>query len=109
VFATQAGVALVVSAFARRRGLAAVFYIAFTIISNLIVTPLADSVSRWFAVLDLQAHTVVLIGKIFNDPEIGEGTGLVEQGISPWVSLLAVVVIAAAAAGLLYRRYQRLM
>jgi len=109
VFATQAGVAFMISAFARRRGAAAGIYIAFSIISSGVAFGLAEAVNRWFAVIDLQAHAVVLLGEIFNDAEIGEGTALVENGISSWVSLLAVAAIGAAAAGLLYRRYRRLM
>ena len=109
VFATQAGIAFIISAFARRRGLAAGIYIGFTIISAGVAVALAENVNRWFAVINLQAHAIVLIGKIFNEPEISQDTALVEQHISPWVSLLVVIAIAAAAAGLLYRRYRRLM
>jgi ABC-2 type transport system permease protein len=109
VFATQAGIAFIISAFARRRGVAAGIYIGFTIISSGVAFGLAETVNRWFALIDLQAHAVVLIGKIFGDPSIGEGTALVENGISPWMSLIAVLAIATLAAGLLYRRYRRLM
>jgi len=109
VFATQAGIAFIISAFARRRGLAAGIYIGFTIISAGVAVALAENVNRWFAVINLQAHAIVLIGKIFNEPEISQDTALVEQHISPWVSLLVVIAIATAAAGLLYRRYRRLM
>ena len=98
-----------ISAFARRRGAAAGIYIGFTIISAAVAFGLAESVNRWFAILDLQAHAIVLISEIFSDPEFSEGTALVENNISAWVSLIAVVVIAGAAAGLLYRRYRRIM
>ncbi|MDH3607096.1 MAG: hypothetical protein OER12_08870 [Acidimicrobiia bacterium] len=109
VFATQAGIAFIISAFARRRGAAAGIYIGFTIISGGVAFGLAESVNRWFSVLDLQGHAIVLIGKIFSDREFSEGTALVENNISPWVSLIAVVAIAAVAGTLLYRRYRRIM
>jgi len=109
VFATQAGVAFIISAFARRRGAAAGIYVGFTLISGGVAFALAENVSRWFALLDLQAHAIILIGEIFSDPDISEGTALVDNNISPWVSLFAVTAIAALAAVLLYRRYRRLM
>ena len=109
VFATQAGIAFIISAFARRRGLAAGFYIGFTVISGGIAFALAENVHRWFAIIDLHAHAIVLIGKIFSESDISADTALVENNISPWISLVAVIAIGAAAAGLLYRRYRRLM
>ncbi len=109
VFATQAGIAFIISAFARRRGIAAGIYIAFTIISGGVAFGLAEAVNRWFAIIDLQAHAIILIGEIFSDSDLSEGTALVENNISPWVSLIAVVVIAVVSGGLLYRRYRRLM
>ncbi|MBT8166340.1 MAG: hypothetical protein HKO63_01650 [Acidimicrobiia bacterium] len=109
VFATQAGVAFIISAYARRRGIAAGIYIGFTIISGGVAFGLAETVNRWFAIIDLQAHASVLIAEIFGQENIAEGTALTEQGISPWVSMIAVVAIAAAASVLLYRRYRKLM
>ena len=90
VFATQAGIAFIISAFARRRGVAAGVYIGFTIISGGVAFGLAETVNRWFAVIDLQAHAIVLIGKIFGERNFEEGTALAENNISPWVSLVAV-------------------
>jgi ABC-2 type transport system permease protein len=109
VFATQAGVALIISAFARRRGIAAGIYIGFAIISSGVAFGLAEAVNRWFAVIDLQAHAIALIGEIFNERELIEGTVLAEHNISDWVSLGVVLAIATLAAGLLYRRYRRIM
>ncbi len=109
VFSTQAGIAFIISAFARRRGVAAGIYIGFTIISSGVALGLAENVNRWFAVIDLQAHAIVLIGKIFGERNFEEGTALADHNISPWVSLIVVVAIAAAAGGLLYRRYRKLM
>ena len=109
VFATQAGIAFMISAFARRRGAAAGIYIAFALISSGVAFGLAEAVSRWFAVIDLQAHAVLLIGEIFGDSNFAEGTVLVENDISPWISLMMVVGIAAVATGLLWRRYRRIM
>lgn len=109
VFATQAGVAFIISAFARRRGVAAGVYIGFAIISGGVAFALSESVNRWFAVIDLQAHAIVLIGKIFSESDFAEGTALDDNNISAWVSLLVVTAIAAVAAGLLYRRYRRLV
>lgn len=109
VFATQAGVAFMISTFAKRRGAAAGIYIAFAIISAGVAFGLAENVNRWFAVIDLQAHAIVLIAEIFNDPDFTGGNVLTENNISPWVSLLAVIAIATLAAGLLYRRYRRIM
>ncbi len=109
VFATQAGVAFMISAFSRRRGAAAGIYIGFTIISAIVAAVLAETVNRWFALLDLQGHAQILIGEIFSDPEVGEGSTLVENNIPPGVSLIAVAAIAGLAAGLLYRRYRRIM
>lgn len=109
MFSTQAGVAFIISTFVRRRGAAAGIYIGFTVISAIVAAGLAENVNRWFAIVDLQAHATIFIAEIFNDPEISEGSALVENNISPWVSLVAVVVIAGLATGLLYRRYRRIM
>lgn len=109
VFATQAGVAFIISAYARRRGVAAGVYIAFSIISGGVAFGLSEAVNRWFAVIYLQAHAVVLIGEIFNEPGFRDDTSMGQADLSPWVSLVAVVTIAVLAAGLLYRRYRKLM
>ena len=109
VFATQAGIAFIISAYARRRGVAAGIYIGFTIISGGVAFGLAETVNRWFAVIDLQGHAIVLIGKIFGERDLAADTALAENNISAWVSLIAVIAIAAAAGGLLYRRYRKLM
>ena len=109
VFATQAGIAFMISAFARRRGAAAGIYIAFALISSGVAFGLAEAVNRWFAVIDLQAHAVALIGEIFGEADFAEGTVLVENDISPWVSLFVVLGIAGLAAALLWRRYRRIM
>jgi len=109
LFGTQAGIAFMISTFARRRGAAAGIYIGFSIMSAVVATGLAETVNRWFAVLDLQAHAIVLIGKIFGDPEFTGGNTLTDNGISPWISLIAVLAIAGLAGALLYRRYRRIM
>lgn len=109
VFATQAGVAFMISTFARRRGAAAGIYIAFAIISSGVAFGLAEAVNRWFSVIDLQAHAVVLIGEIFGDSNLAEGTVLEQNNIAPSISLFVVIGIAILAAGLLYRRYRRIM
>lgn len=51
----------------------------------------------------------MLIGKIFGDPEFTGGNTLTDNGISPWISLIAVLAIAGLAGALLYRRYRRIM
>lgn len=109
VFSTQASVAFVISTFARRRGAAAGIYIGFTIISAIVAVALAETVNRWFAIVDLQAHAQIFISEIFNEREIAEGSALFENDISPWVSLVAVIGLAVAAGALLYRRYRRIM
>ena len=109
VFATQAGIAFMISTFARRRGAAAGIYIAFAIISSGVAFGLAEAVNRWFAVIDLQAHAITLISEIFSGSGFDEGTVLSENNISPWVSVFVVLGIALLAGGLLYRRYRRIM
>lgn len=109
VFASQAGIAFIVSAFARRRGVAAGVYIAFTIISAGVAFGLAEAVNRWFALLDLQGSAIQLVSIVFDDRELRADTALTENGITAWASLAVVVGIATVAAALLYRRYRKLM
>lgn len=109
VFASQAGIAFIISAYARRRGVAAGVYIAFTIISGGVAFGMAEAVNRWFALLDLQGSAILLVSRIFDDPALVEDTALAENDITAWASLAVVVGIAVVAGVLLYRRYRRLM
>jgi ABC-2 type transport system permease protein len=109
VFATQAGVAFIISAMARKKGVATGIYIAWFLIAGGVAFGLAEAVNRWFALIDLQGSAIVLVSRIFDDPSIAADTTLGENGISAWASLVVVIAIAAFAGGLMYRRYRKLM
>jgi ABC-2 type transport system permease protein len=109
VFATQAGVAFIISAMARKKGVATGIYIAWFLIAGGVAFGLAEAVNRWFALIDLQGSAIMLVSRIFDDPSIAADTTLGENGISAWASLMVVIAIAAFASGLMYRRYRKLM
>ena len=109
VFATQTSVALIISAFVRKVGFAAGIYIALSLITFPIAEALANASSRWFAILSLQDHAILLVSRIFDESEIAADGPLAMNGISPWVSLLVIAVLAVAAGAFLIRRYRKLM
>ena len=109
IFATQAGVAFIISGYAAKKGIATGIFIAWFLISGGVAFGLAEAVSKWFALLDLQASAIVLVSRIFDDPEIGRDTVLGEHHISAWASLGVVIAIAVVAALLIHRRYRKLM
>lgn len=109
VFATQTSVALMISAFVKKVGLAAGIYIALSLILFRIASALADASSRWFAILSLQDHAILLVSRIFDEPEIAADRALATNDIGPWVSLVVIIVMAIAAGTLMLRRYRKLM
>ena len=109
IFATQASVALIISAFVKKVGFAAGIYIALSLITFPIAEALADASSRWFALLSLQDHAILLVSRIFDDPEIAAEGPLALNHISPWASVLFIAALAVAAGSFLVRRYQKLM
>lgn len=109
VFATQAGVAFIIAAMARKKGVATGIYLAWFLIAGGVAFGLAEAVSRWFALIDLQGSAILLVSRIFDDPSIAADTTLGENNISAWAALVVVTAIAALAGGLMYRRYRKLM
>ncbi len=109
VFASQTSVALIISAYVKRVGFAAGIYIALSLILFPIAAGLAEGSSRWFALLSLQEHAILLVSRIFDDPQISEGLALTDNNISAWVSVVVIAGLAVVAGVLMVRRYRRLM
>ena len=109
IFATQASVALIISAFVKKVGFAAGIYLALSLIAFPIAEALANASNRWFALLSLQDHAILLVSRIFNEPEIAADGPLAMNQISPWASVLFVTALAATAGTFLVRRYRKLM
>ncbi|MCP4250334.1 MAG: hypothetical protein GY778_25100 [bacterium] len=109
VIATEAGVVFILSAMAGKQGGATGIYVGGFLIAGGVAFGLAEAVSRWFALIDLQGSAIMLVSRIFDDPSIAADTTLGENDISAWASLVVVIAIAAFAGGLIYRRYRKLM